>query len=239
MGELDKLPGEAPTGPVDERLVPLSKRNVQNLPQAPAAGAQAQEAPAVEAPKGGVYTLTDAISADGPVSETVRLIVRPDGSSAIQRENGDVIDVTNMIRAGFSAERAIAQSLGDDTSGKNVSRNEQNPPKKPEPKAKAQAVEARAPVAGDAAAPADVPGAGSGAVEGGGVKAGDFVKLSSGDDQRVRQLKALAMTDGFTPSRAKHSSRGSLKRQTSQLRSPHRTLEDQKLVKPTPMHKKR
>ena len=77
---------------------------------------------------GGVYTISDAISADGPVPETVRLIVRPDGASAIQRDNGDVIDVTNMIRAGFTPERAIAQSLGDDTSGANVSARGAAPP---------------------------------------------------------------------------------------------------------------
>lgn len=84
------------------------------------------EAPAGDKPAGspaaksGTYVVSDAISADGPTSETVRLVVRPDGTSAIQRDNGDVIDVTNMVRAGFSAEQAIAQSIGDDTSGKNV-----------------------------------------------------------------------------------------------------------------------
>lgn len=87
-------------------------------PAPPAAGARGG------GPRGpsGRYTIADAISADGPMEESVKLVVREDGTAAIQRDNGDVIDVTNMIRAGYSPERAIAQSLGDDTSGTNVSR---------------------------------------------------------------------------------------------------------------------
>lgn len=81
---------------------------------------QAGSPPPARGPSGR-YTIADAIGADGPQQESVKLIVREDGTAAIQRDNGDVIDVTNMIRAGFSPERAIAQSLGDDTSGANVS----------------------------------------------------------------------------------------------------------------------
>jgi hypothetical protein len=86
---------------------------VTSLPVEPAT------APATVA-RPGTYAVSDAISADGPVEETIRLIVRPDGTSAILRNDGSLIDVTNMVRAGFTAEQAIAQSLGDDTSGANV-----------------------------------------------------------------------------------------------------------------------
>ncbi len=55
VGELDKLPGEAPTGPVDERLVPLSKRNVQNN-QAPANEPKAEATPDAQAQAVGANT---------------------------------------------------------------------------------------------------------------------------------------------------------------------------------------
>ncbi len=103
LDQLDKLSGEAPAGPVDSRLVPLSKRNVQNSPL-PAAGTETQEAAPSE-------TRTDTVS-------------------------------------------------------------------------KSPAVDG-------------VPPAGTGAaVQADGVKAGDFVKLSSGDDQRVRQVESVG-DDGW------------------------------------------
>ena len=37
---------------------------------------------------------------------------------AIIRQDGDLIDISNMIKAGFSPERAIAASIGEDVSGK-------------------------------------------------------------------------------------------------------------------------
>lgn len=120
--------------------------------------------------KAGEYTVSDAIGPDGPVSETVRLVVRPDGSSAIIRDSGDVIDVTNMVRAGFTAEQAIAQTIGDDTTGSKVSSspskqspNVQDPAPAPQPEAaapEAPAVEAPAPAGGDGSTTAGVPDAG-------------------------------------------------------------------------------
>lgn len=142
---------------------------VDDLFPRPAEVPQAAE-PAEVSAKAGEYTVADAIGPDGPVSEKVRLVVRPDGSSVIIRENDDVIDVTNMVRAGFTAERAIAQSIGDDTTGRKVSSstskqppNVQDPAPAPQPEAaapEAPAVEAPAPAGGDGAATAGVPDAG-------------------------------------------------------------------------------
>jgi len=103
----------------------------QAVPATPDAGAgsgkpvspgQPADAVAVTPAASGWYTVSDGISADGPVAESVRLTVRPDGTAAFQRDNSDVIDITNMLRAGFSPERAIAQAIGHDTTGVNVTR---------------------------------------------------------------------------------------------------------------------
>lgn len=64
------------------------------------------------------YVVADPINGDGP--ETVRLIKHSSGAVAIIRQDGDLIDISNMIKAGFSPERAIAASIGEDVSGKNV-----------------------------------------------------------------------------------------------------------------------
>ena len=69
------------------------------------------------------YTLSDSISADGPISETVQFITRENGDSAIIREDGNLVDISAMIKAGFTPEKAIAQAIGDDVSGKNVKLN--------------------------------------------------------------------------------------------------------------------
>lgn len=76
--------------------------------------------PAKPLAKPGTYHVPDSIGPDGPEAETVKLIVKPNGDAAIQRGNGDVIDVSNMVKAGYSAERAIAQSIGHDTTGTKV-----------------------------------------------------------------------------------------------------------------------
>lgn len=92
------------------------------------AEAQRQEAAAAPAPNvvasSGTYAVADAITAEGPAPEVVSLVVRPDGTAFIKRGD-DVIDVTNMARAGFSSEKIIAQTIGDDTSGSNVARQPQ------------------------------------------------------------------------------------------------------------------
>ena len=68
----------------------------------------------------GTYIVSDSISDDGP--ETVRVINHRSGAVAIVRDDGQVIEIDKMLDAGFSVERAIAQSLGQDTTGKNVSK---------------------------------------------------------------------------------------------------------------------
>ena len=89
-------------------------------PEAVQAEAQREEEPAAAVTaKSGTYTVSDAITADGPQEDSVQLVVRPDGTAFIKRGD-DIIDVTNMARAGFSSERIIAQSVGDDTTGANV-----------------------------------------------------------------------------------------------------------------------
>lgn len=89
------------------------------------------EAPGVIATSG-VYQVPDAITADGPAGETVRLTVRPDGSAFIMRANGDLIDITAMVKAGFTSERAIAQSIADDVSGAGVMAVDQPPAERTE-----------------------------------------------------------------------------------------------------------
>jgi hypothetical protein len=114
--------GTEPPPVTDKKSLPVDTAQPAITTSPADSGVTAASVPPVAGASGGIYTLSDAISADGPTSETIKLIVRDDGSAAIQRENGDIIDVTNMIRAGFSAERAIAQALGDDTSGANVAK---------------------------------------------------------------------------------------------------------------------
>ena len=105
---------------------PVAERPVTPTRPAPTAQPVPEQKTQDNQGPSGIYRIVDAISADGPTSEIVKVIVRPDGTGALQRDNGDVIDITNMLRAGFSVERALAQSLGDDTSGKNVSRAGEN-----------------------------------------------------------------------------------------------------------------
>jgi Phage tail lysozyme len=105
-------------------------------PIEPAAEAAAEVAPEAEAPAKGKstsYTVDDPISGDEP--ETVRVIETPKGDVAIVRDDGQVIDITKMREAGFSNERAVAQSLGQDTSGENVREapGEQVPGEQPPP----------------------------------------------------------------------------------------------------------
>lgn len=69
----------------------------------------------------GVFVISDPIGGEG--SETVRVVTHSrSGSVAIVREGGEIIEIGNMLDAGFTVERAIAQSLGEDVSGDNVTR---------------------------------------------------------------------------------------------------------------------
>ena len=122
-GETMVFPAAEFTGK-GETIVPLAL-------QAPGA-----IAPVNHGASSGKYTISDAIGGEGPAQETVRLIVRPSGDAVIQREgDGQVIEITSMLRAGFSPERAIAQALGDDTTGKNVTRQESSQPETVAPEA--------------------------------------------------------------------------------------------------------
>lgn len=64
------------------------------------------------------YLVSDPIDGEDHQSETVR-IVRSGENTAILR-GANLIDITAMLNAGYSIERAIAQSIGIDTTGKNV-----------------------------------------------------------------------------------------------------------------------
>jgi hypothetical protein len=87
-------------------------------------------APATFAARSGTFAVSDAITPDGPQPEQVKLVVRPDGSAFVQRGE-DILDVTPMVKAGFTSERVIAQTLGDDTTGKNVQLVAPEEPKAP------------------------------------------------------------------------------------------------------------
>lgn len=99
------------------QAVPTPGQNfAQMLPSAPVR-------PAPAAGGGQAYVLHDPISGDGP--HEVRVLRDAKGNVALARGEGDqfqIVDVTPMANAGFSDERMIAQSFGQDTTGANVTR---------------------------------------------------------------------------------------------------------------------
>lgn len=93
---------------------------------APVAGSSAAPAPVAVGNTGGSadsvtpYSISDAKQADGQSApETVRVNSSPDKTVAV-RGDGRQVDITNMVRAGFTVEHALARAIGTDTSGKNV-----------------------------------------------------------------------------------------------------------------------
>ena len=63
------------------------------------------------------YEISNPLGGDKP--ETVKVITRSNGDAVIQREGKDdpLIDISNMLKAGFSPEKAVAVSLGDHLDG--------------------------------------------------------------------------------------------------------------------------
>ena len=69
------------------------------------------------AAESGDYIVDDVINEDQP--QQVQLSVRPDGTGSVIYKDR-VMDVSEMIQSGYTAEQIIAQKLGVDTSGRNV-----------------------------------------------------------------------------------------------------------------------
>lgn len=63
------------------------------------------------------YEIANPLGGDAP--ETVKVITRSNGDAIIQRAGKDdpLIDISNMLKAGFSPEKAVAISLGDHPDG--------------------------------------------------------------------------------------------------------------------------
>jgi diguanylate cyclase (GGDEF)-like protein len=129
---------------------------------------------AARAPKVSRYTINDLIDGDGP--ETVIVRHYPDGkvTAAIGEAADDrhiQVDITKMIEAGATPERAIAQHFGEDTSGKNVERQPETQPAPDEakepPAVEGAAAEAQTETHGNGNLPAErVPETGARADEG-------------------------------------------------------------------------
>ena len=61
------------------------------------------------------FTIDNPLGFDGPVD--VQLSVRDDGNGFIKTPDGEIIDVGNMVKAGFSPEQIVATAMGDHPDG--------------------------------------------------------------------------------------------------------------------------
>ena len=94
-------------------------------PEAPAAAAAPAPGPLTTTPatdkRAGVYDVADSVTAEGPQTERVKVVVRPDGTGFIAR-GSDVVDISAQLKTGASAEQIIANNFSASQKPESVTR---------------------------------------------------------------------------------------------------------------------